>query len=150
MTFQLIYSSVSSTPMQMDELEELLEQAQSSNPGHGITGALVYADGHFLQILEGERGAVLSLMDRIGRDLRHESIAVLQAGDVPQAAFAAWEMAYVSATPRQVAQWAGLTASVQLPEVWADIREDPGKAAQLTQSILGVLVAQGDSGAATP
>lgn len=150
MTFQLIYSSVSSTPMQMDELEELLEHAQSSNPGHGITGALVYADGHFLQILEGERGAVLDLMDRIAKDLRHETIAVLQAGDVPQPAFAAWEMAYVSATPQQVVQWAGLTASVQLPEVWADIREDPARAAQLTQSILGVLVGEAGPGATPP
>lgn len=139
MTFQLIYSSVSSTPMQMDELEDLLEHAQASNPHHGITGALVYADGYFLQILEGERGAVQDLMARIGKDLRHETIAVLQAAEVQRPAFADWKMAYVSATPAQVAQWAGLTASTQLPDVWADLRQDPDKAAQLTQSILAVL-----------
>jgi hypothetical protein len=139
MIFQLIYSSVSSTPMQMDELEDILEHAQASNPDHGITGALVYADGFFLQILEGEREAVQDLMARIAKDLRHETIAVLQAAEVPQAAFADWKMAYVSATPAQVAQWAGLTASTQLPDVWVDLRQDPSKAAVLTQSILAVL-----------
>lgn len=140
MPYQIIYSSAASTPMQMDELEDILEHAQSSNATDGITGALVYADGHFLQILEGRQSVVEQLMQRIAKDLRHETVVVLQAGDVPAAAFPDWEMAYVSASPEQVARWAGLSATSQLPDVWETMRQNPERAAQVAQSILAVLV----------
>lgn len=145
MPYQVIYSSVSSTPMQLDELEDILEQAQSSNATEGITGALVYSDGHFLQILEGEMSDVEQLMRRIARDLRHEKILVLQAGDVSAAAFPDWRMAYVSATPEQVAQWAGLSATSLLPDVWENMRQNPERTAQLAQSILSELVGTSSS-----
>lgn len=140
MPYQIIYSSVSSTPMQLDELEDLLEHAQDTNEVDGITGALVYADGHFLQILEGDRSAVERLMMRISKDLRHETIVVLQAGDIPAATFPDWTMAYVSATPEQISQWAGLSSTSILPDVWEDMRQNPERTAQLAQSILAALV----------
>lgn len=140
MTYQIIYSSVSSTPMQLDELEDILEQAQVNNAKDEITGALVYVDGFFLQVLEGQRTSIEALMDRIARDLRHETVKVLQAGDVPGATFPDWKMAYVSATPEQVARWAGLSGTTQLPEVWEDLRQDRTRVIQLTKGILSVLV----------
>lgn len=141
MTYQLVYSSASSTPMQLEELEDLLEQAQANNAIHGITGALVYADGFFLQILEGDRESVERLMERISRDLRHETLTVLQEGDIPNRSFSDWKMAYISATPEQIAAWAGLSATTRLPDVWEGIREDPDRVTQLARSILGALVA---------
>lgn len=77
--FQIIYSSESSTPMQLDDLEDVLEHARASNAAKGITGALVYVDGMFLQILEGNRVKVQQLIIEIyWRDLRHEAVKVLQ------------------------------------------------------------------------
>ena len=140
MTYQTIYFSASSTPMQVDELEDILEQAQSNNSRNGITGALVYIDGSFLQILEGEKDRVQTLMQKISKDFRHETISVLHEGEIAAAAFSEWKMAYVSATPEQIARWAGLSGTTQLPEVWQDIRQDPSRATQLTNSILSVLV----------
>ena len=140
MTYQMIYFSAASTPMQVDELEDILEQAQSNNSSNGITGALVYIDGSFLQILEGEKARVQTLMQKISKDFRHETVTVLQEGEIAAAAFSEWKMAYVSATPEQVARWAGLSGTTQLPEVWQDIRQDPSKATQLANSILSVLV----------
>ena len=113
MPYQLIYSSASSTPLQLDDLEDILEEALGNNPEQGITGALVYADGFFLQVLEGDRYEVEALMQRIAKDLRHENVSVLHAGEVQFAAFSDWKMAYVSATPAQIAEWAGLSSSAQ-------------------------------------
>ena len=48
-----------------------------STASRGITGVLVYAEGVFLQVLEGETEAITLLMARISRDLRHEAVAVL-------------------------------------------------------------------------
>ena len=140
MTYQTIYFSASSTPMQVDELEDILEQAQSNNSRNGITGALVYIDGSFLQILEGEKDRVQALMQKISKDFRHETVSILHEGEIAAAAFTEWKMAYVSATAEQIARWAGLSSTTQLPEVWQDIRQDPSRATQLTNSILSVLV----------
>lgn len=139
MTYQLIYSSFSSMPMQLDDLEDILEDAQYNNETDGITGALVYVDGHFLQILEGERGRVEQLMRRIAKDLRHETVVVLQQGDVAAPAFPDWTMAYVSATPEQIAQWAGLEVVTALPEVWESMRHNPERTRQVAHSIRSLL-----------
>ncbi len=140
MTYRIIYSSVSSTPMQQDDLEDLLEQAQGNNSRRGITGALVYVNGVFLQILEGEKHLVQRLMQSISRDFRHERVAVLHDGEVAIPAFADWDMAYVSATPEEVARWAGLSGTTGLPQVLQDIHQDPQRATQVAKSILAVLV----------
>lgn len=140
MPYQVIYSSVSSTPMQQEDLEDILERAQGNNARSGITGALVYVDGCFLQVLEGDAQAVQSLMEKIAADLRHETVAVLQAQTVDTAAFANWKMAYVSATSAEVAQWAGLSARTELPETLENLRLDRRKALQVSNSILQVLM----------
>ncbi len=142
MPYQIIYSSKSATPMQMDELEELLEHARSSNAEKGITGALVYVDGVFLQILEGELEAVQELMGKISKDFRHETVIVLKEGAIPSASFSDWEMAYVSATREQVAEWAGLSGTIAIPEIVTDLRQDPRRATQVAKSILSVLLSR--------
>ena len=139
MTYQIIYSSESATPMQMEDLEEILDDARSSNASKGITGALVYVDGVFLQILEGERDVVEDLMTKIAKDVRHETVTVLRKAEISAADFKDWKMAYVSATVEQVAKWAGLGGTTDIPEILADMRQDPHRATQVAQSILSLL-----------
>ena len=55
MTYRIIYASNATSPLQTDDLEELLDQAMRRNAAQDITGALVYSEGMFLQILEGDR-----------------------------------------------------------------------------------------------
>lgn len=149
MPYQVIYSSESATPMQMDDLEDILEGARESNAEVGITGALVYVDGFFLQVLEGDAEEVRQLMGRIARDLRHESVTVLKQGEIPAALFSDWNMAYVSATAEQVAQWAGLSLTAATPDIVADLNSDPMRVTQVTEHILRVLV-EGLSESETP
>jgi len=126
-------------PMQVDDLEELLVQARRGNAKNGITGALVYVDGVFLQILEGEAATIQQLMAKIATDVRHETIAVLKQGEIAAAMFADWKMAYVSATAAQVARWAGLSEVTAIPEIVTDMRQAPDSATRMAQSILSVL-----------
>ena len=123
----------------MDDLEELLEQARGSNAANGITGALVYVDGVFLQILEGSREAIQDLMARISNDVRHETVTILKQAEIPRAIFVDWKMAYVSATAEQIAKWAGLSGTTAIPDILTDIRNDPFKATQVAESILSAL-----------
>ena len=142
MPYQIIYSSKSATPMQMDDLEDILESARESNAEVGISGALVYADGIFLQVLEGKAEDVQELMGRISKDVRHESVTVLKRGEVPAALFNEWTMAYVGATAEQVAKWAGFSGTTGVPSVLTGIHGDPMRATQLTEHILAVLAAE--------
>ena len=128
--------------MQMEDPEEILEHARSSNAPKNITGALVYVDGVFLQVLEGDPKAVQELMARISSDVRHETVTILKQQDLPAAIFNDWKMAYISATAEQVAKWAGLSGTTAVQDVLANLRNDPLKATQVAESILSVLVAE--------
>jgi hypothetical protein len=139
--YQIIYSSEAATPMQTDDLQELLEHARRSNAAKGITGALIYAEGTFLQILEGDRGLLQDLMARIRRDVRHESVVVLRESEVPTAIFGSWKMAYVSATPKQIAKWVGVNAANDTTESLSETGEEHNLTVQFAQDILALLVA---------
>ena len=141
MTYQIIYSSEASTPMQTDDLEELLGHSRRSNGAKGITGALVYAEGIFMQILEGDRTKLQDLMAKIRKDVRHETVIVLRECEIPSKVFGNWKMAYVGATPQQVAKWAGLTVATGTTESLSEIREEEQRTAQFAQDILSLLLA---------
>jgi hypothetical protein len=99
----------------------------------------VYVEGVFLQFLEGDKARVQELMGKIAKDVRHETVTVLRETEQSAPVFGDWKMAYVSATAEQMAKWAGLSQTATLPEVVGDLQEDPLRAAQVAQSILGLL-----------
>jgi hypothetical protein len=82
---------------------------------------------------------VQELMIKILADLRHETVIVLRECEIPCAVFASWQMAYVSATPAQVAAWAGLSVAAGTHEVHNSRGEDLHRAEQFAQSILALL-----------
>ena len=65
---QLLY--VSSTPRNITPatLDRILAASRANNALLGITGLLIYIDGGFLQILEGEERVVRELYMRISTD----------------------------------------------------------------------------------
>lgn len=142
MTYRIIYASNATSPLQTDDLEELLDQAMRRNAAQDITGALVYSEGMFLQILEGDRQVLEDLMNQIRRDLRHERVTVLQEGEVPGRTFGQWAMAYVSATPQQVVRWAGLSAVMGTAEGSGDDTDETERTAQFAKDILALLPAR--------
>ena len=148
MTYQIIYSSDSKMPMQSDDLEELLQRARHRNGIQGISGALIYTDGVFLQILEGERATVEALMADIRRDPRHTAVDVLREGEIPSAKFSSWKMAYVAATEEQLARWAGISVATENRGAMDDVGGDRDRTAQFVQDILALLSAEDASGPA--
>ena len=74
MIFQLIYTSQATDitwpwpEARPETLKNILEKSRANNQIKGITGALVYVEGTFLQILEGNESDVRSLSERIVHD----------------------------------------------------------------------------------
>jgi hypothetical protein len=92
--FQLVYVSAAVRPLSKSELGELLAQSRKNNSRLGLTGMLLYKDGDFMQVLEGEEQVVRDMMSTIARDPRHSGILVLIQGDTSQHPFAEWSMGF--------------------------------------------------------
>ena len=78
MPYQITYSSQATEPMTDTGLEEILADARTGNQARNVTGALIYVDGVFFQIIEGDKDVVQNLMANIVRDSRHHSVKVLR------------------------------------------------------------------------
>jgi hypothetical protein len=128
--------------MQTDDLQEILDHARRSNAAKGITGALIYTEGTFLQILEGDKVLLHDLMAKIRLDVRHESVVVLRESEVPTAIFGSWKMAFVSATPKQVAKWVGVSTPDDTAESLSETPDEQNRTAQFAQDILSLLVVE--------
>lgn len=96
--FFLCYSSVSTSDISStdfaDELRAILDVCRVNNAALDVTGALVLADGHFVQYLEGDTAKVQSLYAKIKQDARHERCKLLASGFKADRSFSAWSMAY--------------------------------------------------------
>ena len=141
MTYQIIYSSQAKTPLSMADLEEILVDARAGNERCQVTGVLVYVDGVFLQILEGEEGVLRGLMRSISADARHTDVKVFHEAEAGHRIFPDWRMACLSATPQQMAVWAGLEGTApSIESVLEGIRRNPRHVPQVVESILRALV----------
>ncbi|MEH6647459.1 BLUF domain-containing protein [Sulfitobacter sp.] len=92
----LIYTSTASHLMDDSELENLLENCRMKNLKNDVTGMLLYKEGSFMQLLEGERNAVMSTYDRIEKDTRHKDITLLRERALPERNFGGWSMGFKS------------------------------------------------------
>jgi Sensors of blue-light using FAD len=125
MPYQIMYSSQATEPMTVMGLEEILTDARAGNQARNVTGALIYVDGVFFQIIEGDKDVVRNLMASIASDSRHHSVKVFYEAEVDVRAFASWSMAYLSPTAEQMSKWAGLPGTATVEELLADINRVP-------------------------
>jgi hypothetical protein len=66
---------------------KILVQARENNGDRGVTGMLVFVDDVFIQVLEGSRGVVSSLLSSIMRDERHSDVHIVHANPVSSRLF---------------------------------------------------------------
>ena len=139
MTYQIMYSSQAAEPMTAAALEKILADARVGNAARKVTGALIYVDGVFFQILEGDKAVVHALMANIARDSRHQSVTVFHEAEVEARAFESWRMAYLSPTPEQMSIWAGLAGTTTIEGLLADVNRDPHRVPRILVKALEAL-----------
>ncbi len=94
---RLIYASHhDDTPIEI--LDQILRKSRANNVRDGISGALVIAKGHFLQLLEGDRQAVAQCFMRIAQDRRHRDVSLISAADTDFRLFHEWSMHRIEAS----------------------------------------------------
>ncbi|SNS24024.1 Sensors of blue-light using FAD [Tardiphaga sp. OK246] len=93
--FRIFYVSAANQSFSTHDLGQLLQKARDQNESAVVTGMLVYSDGDFLQVLEGEPTNVVGIYDRISIDPRHRDISVLQRGlGYGDRLFPSWSMGF--------------------------------------------------------
>ena len=89
-----IYASLAVPNFKEDELPLLLERARHFNALHSLTGMLLYIEGNFFQVLEGEAEAVDALYTGIMRDPRHTRVTLIIREPIAQRDFSEWTMGF--------------------------------------------------------
>ncbi len=136
MPFRLVYSSEAAPNLDMVDFAEMLVESRIRNTARGITGVLIFVEGVFLQILEGEKDNVLNLMDTIERDSRHRGIKVFHEQEMDERAFASWSMAYLSPSAEEVSRWAEFDGTTTIGSVLSSLENEPGRLPGMVVNIL--------------
>ena len=142
MLSQIIYSSKATRPMDSTHLERILVDARTGNDARGVSGALVYVDGVFLQILEGERAVLDALVESIRNDSRHDSMKVFHTAGIEERAFSDWRMAYLSPDVEDMSRWAGLEGTGTIDELLARVHADAQRVPRILVSIVKAIAAR--------
>ena len=93
--YHYLYISKTTASLSAAEFNLILQSARTFNEANNITGMLLYCKGTFMQLLEGEKHTIHTLMDqRIALDDRHQSIYVVKETEVDKRSFVGWSMGF--------------------------------------------------------
>lgn len=91
---QLLYVSHAARDIPASDLDDILAVGRANNLARDLSGILVHVDGGFLQILEGQRDAVMQMYGRIAEDRRHSHPRVLVDRPITARSFPGWSLGY--------------------------------------------------------
>lgn len=132
--FQLVYVSAARELFSPADLAALLAKARANNSRLGVTGMLVYHDGNFMQVLEGEREVVRSLAARIELDPRHRNFIALRQREVTEREFGEWSMGFVDSSALAVEDRDAYSPLLRDPALAETFFRQPGQARVLLSS----------------
>jgi hypothetical protein len=84
------------------KLDRILNVSRINNARDDVTGALMFNNGVFGQVLEGPSDAVENTFERIQMDDRHSEVTLLEIGSIVERGFSAWSMGFVGKTSLQI------------------------------------------------
>lgn len=132
--FFLTYVSTASQDFSKADLNELLAQCRKNNAQLGITGMLLYKDGNFMQVLEGEESTVRSIYAKIGGDPRHKGEIVLQQGTLEERQFPGWSMGYRDLESQEARSSSNYSEFLNTPLTGQEFAGNPGRSQKLLLS----------------
>jgi hypothetical protein len=122
----LVYVSSAVKPFTDPELKELLARSRAKNHALGLTGMLLYKDGNFLQLLEGEADAVRALYAVIAQDPRHRDCTIIAEEPVSGRQFREWSMGFRNLSDPTLRELPGFSPFMNLPLTQAAFDARPG------------------------
>jgi hypothetical protein len=129
--FYEIYASAAVRLFSTSELTALLEKSRRNNTSLGLSGMLLYKDGNFMQVLEGEESAVRQLMTKIKGDPRHKGVIELLQGESEERQFPDWSMGFRDLSTTAVHGTEGYSEFLNTQLTGAEFLTEPTRAQRL-------------------
>jgi hypothetical protein len=92
--YRIIYLSSAVKYLSDEEIGMLLKQSRNRNRENNISGVLLYIEGDFLQVIEGEKEAIENIFENIKKDSRHKGIICVFNQKVEKREFPDWSMGF--------------------------------------------------------
>ena len=96
MLYTVCYISNSVQLWQKTHLDSLFSLAKQRNISLDVTGLLLYNEGTFVQVLEGERKVVHSLFSKIKNDKRHNQLTLMMDREIDDRLFNSYQTSSVA------------------------------------------------------
>jgi hypothetical protein len=125
----LIYASRSTEYFHEHEIPDLLQQVRIANAKQEITGMLLYINGSFLQVLEGQPEMVDAAFGRILGDKRNTQLRPIARDSILERAFEGWTMMHKTLDPVEAGELIGEPDYFKSPTWLTQL--DPGRAKKL-------------------
>lgn len=109
------------------DLNAILEKSRQNNSKNEVTGMLLYRNGAFFQVLEGDRSAVEILFEKIAADTRHIRVTKIVLEPIFERDFAYWTMGYPKISLKELAMIPGLNDFFLGGESYMEIGEGRAK-----------------------
>lgn len=91
---QIVYTSTAQNTLTDEDLRTILETSRQNNSQRGVTGLLLFKEGRFLQVLEGDEETLRGLYETIQADDRHYNVVLLFEEETPGREFGEWAMGF--------------------------------------------------------
>jgi hypothetical protein len=121
----LIYMSTATRPFSEADLVSLLQKARSNNTSLGVTGMLLYKEGNFMQLLEGEEQVVMDLYEYIKLNTNHHSATILDKASITERQFGDWSMGFCNLNEQTVQNLPGFNPFMNKSFTAEDLGADP-------------------------
>jgi len=93
---QVLYISKTTRAMSDAELHDIASKARMKNEREGITGALLFVENSFVQVIEGKDASIEDLLAALRADNRHRDITILMDRQVRSRDFQNWSMGIIT------------------------------------------------------
>jgi hypothetical protein len=130
----VVYVSSAVRPFTREELQRLLKKSRANNARNGITGMLLYKDGNFMQVLEGDEAAVRATFDRISKDPRHRNVIVLLRSEEAERDFPDFSMGFYDLNSAKAHDMPGYTEFLNTPLTEEEFSDNPSRTRKLLLS----------------
>jgi len=101
---QILYISKATRSIAGAELHDIASKARLKNEREGITGALLFVENSFIQVIEGEDAPIERLLAAIRADIRHRDITILMDRKVQSRDFKNWSMGIITVSDEKKAE----------------------------------------------
>ena len=91
---ELTYVSEPAQNMSFLGLMRILYHSYSNNQSLGITGALIYENNKFGQVIEGPEKDIEFLWKKIQKDARHKNVRLIEIKPISERSFSKWTMVF--------------------------------------------------------